>query len=863
MKARQTRAFALFISIAFASALSCLPGMLKDKKDALNPFPEEMLNHRLFPIFWSGNLLGYSFRDEEKALVGPLYWNGKRSSSSTGEERTVHFTQEQACSIQAILPGISFKTTYEGRISYEIVLRGLKVHQLSHPVLLPEYSDNNAIRTQAFIASVLEAEEVIIRASLMTDKGISTADEALLPSIFEGGYDYSSDHKGIVAARNCLIGYALATPTAEDLNRKAKEEKERFVVSVFKMKSLSGGKSHAFLGDTIPSKLEEALQWIPGIDIMTERREEAKYHVTGVLRLRDSRAVCDLKMVNTYTGKPVMRASREFDARNVNEMNEFQIESVKELAGALGVRLDETAERNIRTTMRQAESVDLIKRYHQAFILFENDKHREAETLLAGIIADSPSYVDARLLHSKSLMRLSRIPEAEKELTKTLVLAFRLNNPKWKCDAYIDLAAIKGMTNDPATETDYLEKAMIITTQIHAPDSELVRRAYANIAGHYVRSYKEDDLPDRLKTAALENLVKSYRITAKNYGPDSLEAARICQYASIYYIAIKDYGRAREYAMKALRVIESHGIEHSLITADTYSTLGHALLVNRQFSSALANYQKSVDLYAKLHGTRESLDIAKSLYQMCVIHWVSSDYERAIPLFNESLAINKKIKGEKFNFETEYTFLGELTALKKDLHRLYRAISSKGDTKWFDAYDELCMGVLTCMTEGYEIGVNLRLPTSSKMYSGGQQGTLPRYLVYSSVSDNPTDAWHAHVGTAALDPLRWRLCRNGRVLTQNEADSIRYLYAGEEDDFHIPAIPGWIAVKGKKLPENLFFLGFAEYGRLDRPLHACRVRKGNVNYFGDLDTKRCVCSYATEEGCEESEVFDVLVEKAK
>ncbi len=856
MKQTSFRPLALLASMAVICLFSCLTGTLKEKDEIASPFPREMLNHRLFPVFLSDELLGCSFREEERGLVGPFYWSGRVSSSSAGEDRSVHFSEEQVRGLSAIFPGVSFKTGYAGSVGYTVILKGLKIKQLSHPLLLPEYRDSREIQKQPFIASILTADEVVIQAELKTEKGIKPVNERDLHSIFEGSYAISKRHRGIVAAKNCLIGYALATPTAEDISREAAGERERRVLAVFEVKLVSGDRKFEFIGDTIRARLEEAMQWIPGIDVMTERREEAKYHVRGELKTDGTRATCALVMTNTYTGKPIARITREFDAGKINELDEFQITAIKEMAAALGIRLNDASERNIRSMVRQAESTESVEKYHEALSLIKKDKYREAGALLERIINKSPGYIDAHLLHAKTLRILSKPKDAEKKFVWILVQAFKYNNPKWKSDAYMNLAEIKAGYNDLITPFQYLEKSLIILLRAKDPDSDLVRKAYRSLGIQYTADIETTLFKDYVKQWAWENLSKSLAITMKSYGPQSLEAAGLYQDISSYYGASGDSPRSLEYALKSQQIIEKLAAADSRETAYAYGFLGYALRANGHLRKALESYTKSLEIFRKVHGDSDNEDTANLLLQRAYTRLMLRDHENAMREFMESLAIQKKIKGDKFDYDNEYMVFAELIVDFNIVHRVYRYLREKGDKRLGNAHRKLLENTFVIMSENYYLGVTKSNPDPDTMFNGAETEMPPRFVITAYDKEDKV-----HVGTMTLEPLEWLFESKGRVLTKKDRESIFYIIYGS-DYFNSENI-SWRPVSGKKLPENLLLLGINDWDRLEKPLHACRVRKGNVNYFGDLDTNRCVCSYATEEGCEESEVFDVLVEKAK
>ena len=114
-----------------------------ENKASVDPFPKEMLNHKIFKVFRGENRLGYTFRDENKQVFGTKFWQGQEATSP-GTDQTVNYNKNQALGISTRLPSIgSINADYKDAETFKIILKGLKIHELKQPALLDEFTEND------------------------------------------------------------------------------------------------------------------------------------------------------------------------------------------------------------------------------------------------------------------------------------------------------------------------------------------------------------------------------------------------------------------------------------------------------------------------------------------------------------------------------------------------------------------------------------------------------------------------------------------------------------------------------------------------------------------------------------------------
>ncbi len=213
--------FVFFISLQFLGFINC-SSAVKSGRVAGDPFPEEMLGHKTFLVFKSGDIntwLGRIFRNESRQIMGEKLWEGTPLSSG-GERREIEYSREQSFALKMRMPHFKMNLgELKGNIHFNLVLRGLKIHQLSRPVMINEFRDDRESRSAKFIISLLHADEISMQAVDSTGALIGFEGE-YKKIVLDANYKYSKKHKGIIVASDAIIGYSLVTPKNSDFSRR-------------------------------------------------------------------------------------------------------------------------------------------------------------------------------------------------------------------------------------------------------------------------------------------------------------------------------------------------------------------------------------------------------------------------------------------------------------------------------------------------------------------------------------------------------------------------------------------------------------------------------------------------------------------
>ena len=221
-KKNRNNIVSLFILIAILLSFGCSSAVKKGKM-ADDPFPEEMLGHTMFHIFKSGDpadWLGRVFRDEERQMIEDKKWGGEVMGSG-GERREIEYSREQSFTIQTRLPEIkvSLGAVLEGELHFKLIMDGLMVYHFINPVLLDEFRNEPGIEETQFIMSLLQAREIVLQ--VIDKTGVMIGLEGKLKKVgADFNYKYSKKLKGLIMARDTIIGYYMIEPTPADLKRR-------------------------------------------------------------------------------------------------------------------------------------------------------------------------------------------------------------------------------------------------------------------------------------------------------------------------------------------------------------------------------------------------------------------------------------------------------------------------------------------------------------------------------------------------------------------------------------------------------------------------------------------------------------------
>lgn len=203
------------------SLFSCA-GAVKSGAAVEDPFPKAMLRHKTFTVFKSGETsawLGRVFRDEVDQILGEKMWGGKILASG-GERREVEYDRRHAFALKAKMPYAKLKIGPEisNDIKFRLVLVGLSTSQLVSPAILSSFKDDSSRSGIPYVISILRANQVVMQMVDKTGAVIGLGAEYKQINV-EARYEYSKRQKGLILAKNAIIGYMLMKPSQADLKR--------------------------------------------------------------------------------------------------------------------------------------------------------------------------------------------------------------------------------------------------------------------------------------------------------------------------------------------------------------------------------------------------------------------------------------------------------------------------------------------------------------------------------------------------------------------------------------------------------------------------------------------------------------------
>ncbi len=654
-----TRGFHRIFLIAAAcgmilmSSRPLFPAKAGGNADVANPFPRTIMDHRVFTVFRSANLLGYVFRDGGREILGPRYWEGKETETAPAEkEIKADFNERQITHIQDMFPGVSFRKGQRVKAVYRVVLRGVRVRTLAKPVLMNEYRDLTDIEERGFISSLLVADEIVMQAFQRTAEGLKAAEEKLMKTVLEGNFTYSREHSGVVTARNAVIGYILSTPSADDLARPAENLRELRTLAVFPLEFRGGGEKYRFVGAYLKDLFEEALIGIPDIVIDSDRPDETKYHLKGSVRGVGDRVQIELTLFNTYSQKQAAKISR-LTALNSRGIADTLSEAVVTLSEALKIELREKDLWRQEQVIRMAESFTMMRDYHRAQKLRARHNYDQAMKTIVPVAKKYPENIYVQRELGDVLYADGKYREALPVYMKVEELCITQKHPD-RGTVFLDLGRTYKKLEQFEKAEEYLLKGQEARTDEYEPDrlnaihprtaEAYQARAYLHME---IASYSRRQQTRNTQYGAAEGLLrKAGEILMNRYGADSRRLIPL--YAGLYvlYIETGRNDESLDLSGKCLRLTELKYGRDSVETAVKYAQHGALLYRTDRNQKALVYLNNALTLLRKkLKG--ENHGKFSMLYGYYGNVYASlNDYKKAELYLKKSLAIDEKIHGK-------------------------------------------------------------------------------------------------------------------------------------------------------------------------------------------------------------------------
>jgi serine/threonine protein kinase len=140
---------------------------------------------------------------------------------------------------------------------------------------------------------------------------------------------------------------------------------------------------------------------------------------------------------------------------------------------------------------------------------------------------------------------------------------------------------------------------------------------------------------------ALAALTEGLALIERTLGPEHDVASYAHYFLSSVYAEKRDYETALRHATRGLEIRTANlGAEHHQV-ADSHDSIATVLQGQSRFQEALRHYQKAADIKAKALGADHVFRIY-SLEGMAQCHLSLGHPERALPVFEEALALNAK-----------------------------------------------------------------------------------------------------------------------------------------------------------------------------------------------------------------------------
>lgn len=822
------------VAIALLAIFSCsssepvLPGEEKRNRGVADPFPAELLGHRLFKVFRSDNRLGFAFRDEARQIFAPRIWTGRESvPRGRGQDRTIEFEREQSRGLSARIPAVGFNTRYQGVLRFKLQLRGLKIHELLVPVVEQEFRGSKE-SNEPFVASLLSAGEVIIQAEIKEGNSFRVGTEQDITGIFQGQVEYSRNHKGVVAAKNVFLGYALTKPTARDLARSS-GGKEIRRLAVFELQDHTGDRAFSFLRRTMRQKLEQVFSGLPQFEVVSggnaARRDQAKYHLRGSYeKIDDGLLNVSLNLTNTYENNKLVTPplARGVQFKDTAELYRLQEDIVHEFVKSMGIKLSDSEKKQVSQEIRQTKKLDTLRLYQQARGTYRKGDYAAARAQAETILKEDPDYFDALTLYVRVLERLSRISEANEQVQRLVVLAKQKKDPSWQATALTLQGTLLGAAAKHAESLPAYQKALTLTKARFGNDH--VKTAwssyYVGLAHYRLGVVRRSDADFQQAT---KHLNVAEQILVRRFGPDSSNLLPVISLLGHVAGAGKSaWGEtALEYYSRCVRIAEkSYGRQHPE-TGTAYVNFGKSLAAQRQYRRGLAYLARALRIRKKAF-KGNSAHVADAKSKIAVVYFRMNDY-----------------RSSRYFFEDAYRTLQRLYGQSHADARNFAAWI--GDTHFKEGDDAKATEWWTKGGLSAEVMQRKRRVLAKDRWVKDQGGSIPQEA-YAAGKESDGKSLYVcrvfHEGALSIGKIRPGF---GACNFSNDGKELK------KTQYHVLALSKgrWESASGGNVPDRGYIAGYEKAN----PLYVCRV-----NYQGGVQLGRvrpklkgCLFGYGGQE----------------
>jgi tetratricopeptide (TPR) repeat protein len=312
---------------------------------------------------------------------------------------------------------------------------------------------------------------------------------------------------------------------------------------------------------------------------------------------------------------------------------------------------------NIAALYMQMEEVEKANPFWNRALevaLQVNNKEKLALCLTnLGAISYKNGDMENALMYYKHLLELSRSIQSESEevlalnnlatiyyniqdLNKSLQyweeslsIAMKIGREQVVFDALINLSNINYQLENFVKSSEYLERYLALGRQVGSPI--IMSQSYISIA----------DIQERIKyydkaREYYQEAMKLYQLINDNSGQ-----------ANVNVLIGKTFQKEQRYftAMEFFRAnIENSNSLDTQSMADSYQGIADIFRMQMQYTIALENYQKALDLYIEINNLNQA---SVCLNNMGLIHQITGDFPKAVSHYERAL----KIVGEMGNKE--------------------------------------------------------------------------------------------------------------------------------------------------------------------------------------------------------------------
>jgi tetratricopeptide (TPR) repeat protein len=469
----------------------------------VDPFPGEILNHRVFKVFRSENRLGYTFRDERRQLFGDQFWEGQEATTR-GEDKVISYSIAQSAALSTRFPAIgavNLRGGAENISGFRVILKGLRVHELKRPFVVPEYKNEPEVKTTEYIISMLSADKIVIQ--VYDAKGATIGGGVSF--IFTGDVKFSRKQSGAVAAEDVFLGYIMTKPTRRDLARRVNPgiigPKGPGVIklAVFHPLDMTSDSNLRWLPDSLQNKLEEAFLRLPQFYVVTTRKEDARYKLKGVIKKIGNNAEIRLALYDSHKNIQLQVHSELVRFNNIDQLYRYQLTVVKKFVEPLGVNLNKKQSDNIKKAVDAGSNIDLVKLVRKGWRAYNSQKYRKAENIGNQVYEKDRYYIDGLNLLARTKQKLGKYNEGIDYARQMGSVARKKNDRIWLAKSYNRIGNIYRFKRQYSNAIVNMKKAVRIRKKELGPNHKSTIYANQGLALAYSGTKKSWETKEAIR----------------------------------------------------------------------------------------------------------------------------------------------------------------------------------------------------------------------------------------------------------------------------------------------------------------------------------------------------------------------------